>query len=372
MRALVVGGTGFLGAPVVRALQRRGHDVAVLHRGSGAAPQGSGEAGGTAGGGRVPELTGHPSGPPPEGVVEIRADRNRLGEAAPALRRFAPDVVIDLVLSSAAQARELMALLRGVAARVVAASSLDVYRATGVLYGNEAGGLEPLPLTEQSPLRTRLHPYPPAQIAALRGVFGWLDDDYDKIPVEREVLGHAELPGTVLRLPIVYGPRDKLHRFRPLARRIADGRANLVLGEELAGWRATRSYVEDAAEAVALAAVHPDAAGRTYNVGEPDAPSELEWTRLAARAAGWDGEVVVLPAALTPEHLRPPGNVAQHWVADSGRLRRELGWSEALPREEALRRTLEWERERPPAPDGDRRAQYAAEDSALAAMRRVT
>ena len=116
--------------------------------------------------------------------------------------------------------------------------------------------------------------------------------------------------------------------------------------------------------------MNPDAAGRIYNVGEPDAPTEREWAGLAARAAGWDGQVVVLPAALTPHHLREPGNVAQHWVADSGRLRRELGWSEALPREEALRRTLEWERGQPPAPRGERRSLYAAEDSALAALRR--
>ena len=349
MRALVIGGTGFLGPPVVAGLLQRGHEVAVLHRGSTRREQ--------------------PPDPLPNGIVEIRADRNRLGEAAPAIRRFAPDVVVDLVLSSAAQARDLMTLLRGVAARVVAASSLDVYRATGVLYGSEPGGLEPLPLTEESPLRTRLHLYPPAQIAALRGVFGWLDDDYDKIPVEREVLGLAELPGTVLRLPIVYGPRDKLHRFRPVAQRVADGRTALVLGEALAGWRATRSYVDDAAEALALAAVNPDSAGRVYNVGEPDAPTEREWASLAARAARWGGQVVVLPAALTPQHLRPPGNVAQHWVADSGRLRRELGWSEALPREEALRRTLEWESRQPPAPEGERRSLYAAEDAALAALR---
>ena len=34
----------------------------------------------------------------------------------------------------------------------------------------------------------------------LQQVFGWLDDEYDKIPVEREILADNELPGTVLRL----------------------------------------------------------------------------------------------------------------------------------------------------------------------------
>ena len=49
----------------------------------------------------------------------------------------------------------------------------------------------------------------------LQQVFGWVDDAYDKIPVERAVLGNPALPGIVLRLPMVYGPGDRLHRFTP-------------------------------------------------------------------------------------------------------------------------------------------------------------
>ena len=49
------------------------------------------------------------------------------------------------------------------------------------------------------------------------------------------------------------------------------------------------------------------------------------------------------------------------------RIRRELGYRELLPREEAFRRTIAWERANPPAqpmaPFG-----YAAEDEALAAQ----
>ncbi len=45
---------------------------------------------------------------------------------------------------------------RGVARRVVAISSQDVYLAYGRLTGLEPGPAEPVPLTEHSPLRTRL------------------------------------------------------------------------------------------------------------------------------------------------------------------------------------------------------------------------
>jgi nucleoside-diphosphate-sugar epimerase len=352
VRVLVLGGTGFLGPPAVAELLGRGHEVAVFHRGV------SG-AGGADGAARLPA-----------GVAEIFGDRKRLGESAAAIRRFAPDVAVDLILSSGAQARELMDVLRGVARRVVVASSLDVYRATGVLYGTEPGGLEPLPLTESSPLRTRLQTYPPAQIAMLQQTFGWLADDYDKIPVEREILGDPELAGTVLRLPMVYGPGDKLHRFHPVVRRIADRRPAIPIGETMAGWRASKAYVDNVADAIVLGATDERAAGRVYTVAEPDALTEVEWTRLAARAAGWDGQVVVLPADLTPEHLRAPGNAEQHWVADSSRIRGELGWGERVPREEGVRRGVEWERANLPAPEGANpyRFDYEAEDAALAAL----
>jgi hypothetical protein len=88
----------------------------------------------------------------------------------------------------------LMEIFRGVAERVVVASSIDVYRACGVLHGSEEGPLEPMPLTEDSPLRTRLQTYPAAQVKLLKKLFGWIDDEYDKIPVERAILGDPESP----------------------------------------------------------------------------------------------------------------------------------------------------------------------------------
>ena len=65
------------------------------------------------------------------------------------------------------------------------------------------------------------------------------------------------------------------------------------------------------------------------------------------RQAG-PGEFVVLPHDRTPKHLLWPGNTAQHLVASSERIRKELGYRELLPREEAIRRTIEWERANPP------------------------
>ncbi|PYX67505.1 MAG: NAD-dependent dehydratase, partial [Acidobacteria bacterium] len=109
--------------------------------------------------------------------------------------------------------------------------------------------------TEESALRTKLHVYPPEFLKRLQTVFSWVDDDYDKIPVERTVLGDSSLPGTVLRLPMVYGPGDPLHRFFPVIKRVLDGRGRILFSQDMAAWRAPRGYVENVAAAIALAAV---------------------------------------------------------------------------------------------------------------------
>ena len=196
-------------------------------------------------------------------------------------------------------------------------------------------------------------------------MYTWVDDEYDKIPAEQAVLGDPKLPGTILRLPMIYGPGDPLHRFHPMLKRIDDGRRHILFADDVAPLRTPRGYIEDVGAAVALAATEPQSAGRIYNVCEPESFGELDWARKIAAATGWDGEFVVLPHDKTPKHLLWPGNTAQHLVVSSDRIRQELGYRELLPREEAIRRTIEWERANPPA-QPMAVFDYAAEDDALA------
>jgi nucleoside-diphosphate-sugar epimerase len=338
MRILVIGGTGFIGRFLVPQLLDAGHKVAVLHR---------------------PEGTASPTA----GVRTIRGDRRHLAESASALRGFGPDVVVDLILSSGRQATALMHVFRGHAGRVIAITSMDVYRATGVLHGSEDGPLEPLPLREDSALRTKLETYPPAQVRMLQQIFSWLDDEYDKIAVERAVQSDAGLPATVLRLPMIYGPGDRLHRFFPLLKRMDERRPVIVMPERVAHWRSPRGYVENVATAIAGAATADLAGGRVYNVGEAESFSELEWARLVADEIGWTGKFVLVPDEKAPLSLRVQGNLRQHWVADTTRIRAELGFEEIISRAEAIRRTVEWERAHPP-PIDPAQFDYAAEDEA--------
>lgn len=339
MRILLIGGNGFIGSFVVGALARQGHALGLFHRGT---------------------------SPAPDGVEDIRGNRDQLGASAADLRRFAPDVVIDFITSSGRQARELMSVFRGAAHRVVMLSSMDVYRAVAIMHGTERGPLEDVPLTEDSALRNSGLPYTPEILRSLGRIFAWITEDYDKVPAEAMVMNDRELRGTVLRLPMIYGTGDRLHRFYPLVKRMADGRRRIILPESVAAWRSPRGYVENVAAAIALAASDDRAAGRIYNVAETPPFSELEWARKIADATDWDGEFVLLSDDKTPAHLRSPGNAAQHWSASSARIRGELGYSEPIAIGEAIRRTIEWERKNPPADEFMPPFDYAAEDAALA------
>jgi nucleoside-diphosphate-sugar epimerase len=334
MKILIIGGTGFIGTHLVRELSAMGHSVSVFHRGRTRANL------------------------PAESILGERQDLARL--------RLKADVVIDLILSSGSQATSLMQAFRGKTGRVVAASSIDVYRACGVLHGSEGGPLEPVPLTENSALRSKLQTYPAEQIRMLQKIFGWLDSEYDKIPVENAVLSDPQLPGTVLRLPMIYGPGDHLCRFHPVLKRIEDGRRVMLFEEGWARWRSPRGYVENVAAALALAAVSERAGGRVYNVAETPAFSELDWARKIARAAGWEREFITLPKERMPAHLVQPGNSAQHWEADSTRIREELGYREPVPIDEGIRRTIDWDRSHEPGEFNPYKFDYDAEDAAAA------
>ncbi|MHC5079779.1 MAG: NAD-dependent epimerase/dehydratase family protein [Planctomycetota bacterium] len=330
MRILILGGTAFIGPPTVRRLHEEGNEIALFHRGKTEADI-------------------------PDGVKHILGDRQHFPDFVETLRAFRPDIVLDMFPLSENDARSVLDAFRGVAGRVVAVSSMDVYRAYGILTGKESGGLEPVPLTEESPVRETLYPY--------RGVSERLHD-YEKILVERTILDDPDLPGTVLRLPMVFGPRDYQHRLFPYLKRMDDGRPFILLGKGQAAWRCTRGYVENVSAGIALSVLNDAGLGRIYNVGDEKAFTEADWVKAVGRAAEWEGEVVVLPEDHLPAHLKEGSNTAQHLAASTARIREDLKYTDAVPLEEALVRTVAWERSHPPKGVEASRFDYAAEDEA--------
>jgi nucleoside-diphosphate-sugar epimerase len=146
-----------------------------------------------------------------------------------------------------------------------------------------------------------------------------------------------------------------------------EGRPGIILAESWARWRGTLAYSEDVGAAIALAAMRPDARG-PYNVGDGQPTPMAELASAIGTAAGWDGRIVVVPDAEMPEAMRPGPGLTQELIIDTTRLRSELGYAERVPREEGLRRTVQWMREHPPGADdpmGQLELHYEIEDEVL-------
>jgi nucleoside-diphosphate-sugar epimerase len=319
-----------MGPYVVRELAEAGHDVTVFHRGETEA-----------------EL--------PPSVRHVHGDFQDLEQRLPELRDPAPDVVIDMVPYIAKSGGHGVLRFKGIARRGLVLTSCDVYRAFARLWRSEPGPPDPLPLTEESPVRRKAAPdRAPARV------------DFDNVEVEEEVLCDVGFPVTSLRLPATYGPGDAQHRLYEYVRRMDDTRPAILIDERFADWRWARGYVEDVAAAIALAAADERASGRVYNVAQLEAYSETQWARIVADAHGWQGEILALPPAILPESLHSDLDERQEYVVSSGLIRGELGYEERVSLTEGLRRTIEWERANPP--EGVE-LDYAAEDEALARLR---
>jgi nucleoside-diphosphate-sugar epimerase len=295
VRVLVFGGTRFMGPHVVRELAARGHDVTLFHRGEHEA---------------FPELR------------HVHAERTKIPRGLDA------DLVIDMWCMREAHA--LAAKERFGGARYVVLSSGDVYRNYDGLQRHYGGAPDPVPLAEDAPLREELYPY--RHKAAQLG--DWVRD-YDKLLVERALAGPRT---TVLRMPAVYGPDDEHRRFYDWIDAMLRGDEVIAIDGAMAGWRWTRGWAANCADAIVHAAFDERAAGRTYNVGEPDTPCEEEWLRLIADIAKWDGRIERRAG------IAPPLDFRFHLHTDTRRIREELGWRERVSRAEALASLTEWRR----------------------------
>jgi nucleoside-diphosphate-sugar epimerase len=332
VKAVVIGGTAFVGRAVVEHLSLAGHEVHVFHRG-----------------------TTNP--PRPEGVQEIIGDRRDLFDFRPQFQSIGPEVVIDMINMTEHHAQATNDTFSGIAARQVVISSQDVYRTYARGTGREPGPPDPVPITEDSPLRESLYPYRDATDER----FEW-SRDYEKIMVERVALAEPSLPATVLRLPAVYGPGDYQHRLLGYLSRMIDNRPAIVVERGMAEWRWTRGYVDNVAAAVRLAAESDATAGQVFNVGEASALTEIEWIQAIGRAAGWQGKIAVVQ----DERFASGLNTAQSWEADTSRFRLALGFEDPIPLDDGLRHTVEWERANVPEGFHVSPHQYEAEDEVIA------
>ena len=287
MRVLVIAGTGFIGQFVSRGLVDEGHEVTVMHRGKHDLDK------------RVPGAVSLINSEPLSSMSALRE-----GLAA------GPDRVVHMLAMTEADARSAREVFAGKIERLVFASSGDVYLAYGRFIGSEPGPIEPMPLfADSSPLRSKFYPYRTIQTPSESLAYG-----YEKILVERLLMGAPDLNSVCLRLPKVYGAEN--NRFETVYR-----------FAKYPHWRWTHGYVENVAAAITLALLHPSAGGRIYNVGELETPAVAD-------------RVARLPPSTSGAVLDETHEFGQDIVFDTRPIRQELGYREPVSWEESVRRTL--------------------------------
>jgi nucleoside-diphosphate-sugar epimerase len=302
-RALVVGGTRFIGRHTVAEFLDADYDVTILNRGRHENPFADDPA-----------------------VDHVEGDRRDRETLEAARRRVDPDVVVDCVAYFPEDVR--------VATDVFAAVDAYVYVSSGAAYGAERvpkreGDTALASCTDEQATTDSRETYGPRKAEGDRAVFTAAADGVRAMSV---------------RPTVVYGPYDYTERFAYWVDRVQSFDRVVVPGDGLSLWQ--MAYVEDVASALRVVA-ESGTAGEAYNVGDEHAPTLGGWVDLLAATCGTNVEPVgasardLARAGLAPEDF-PVYRDPPHLLSVA--KLRDLGWS-ATDHETALDRTVAEHRE---------------------------
>jgi nucleoside-diphosphate-sugar epimerase len=318
VKILVTGGTGFIGSHLIERLHAAGHEVVALARSSEKAEQ-------------VRNL----------GAEPFRADLRDPAALASAVR----DIQAVFHVAGLVKARNEAEFLRvnrdGTRDLVVAAEAAG--RSRFVLVSSLAAAGPSVPGT------ARKDDDPPAPVTA----YG-----RSKLAAER-VVRDCSLPWTIVRPPMVYGPRDTevFKAFQAARYGIAP-----VFGagdQELSA-----IHVADLVAALVAAGESDAAVGRTYCACHPERFTNLQFALGVAKAMGREARVLRLPGGLARAVLSCTGGIARlfgratvlnrdkaneflapAWTCDPGPLTRDTGWVPRIDLAAGLAGTASWYRE---------------------------
>jgi len=300
MRALVTGGSGFVGAHVVRALLDRNVETAVFLRHDGP-PW------------RLAEVSSR--------LHVVRGDLAAPGASAPAIAAFRPDTVLHLGWEGVANTarndpRQLGTNVTGTLAL------LDVVAAAGartfVGLGSQA---------EYGRLEGRIDETHPTRPTTLYGVAKLAAGLASGIRATELGLRHVWL-----RLFSVYGPLDDGPWLIPYVTRalLAGDTPALTAGTQ----RWDYLFVADVAEAV-LAAAADERAHGVYNLGSGEARPVRTIVEAVRDVVDPSARLAFGTVPMRPDQV-------MHLEADTSRLAADTGWFPRTEFADGIRRTVEW------------------------------
>lgn len=294
MKALVIGGTRFIGKRLVEELLARGAQVWIFTRGK--APDEWGD--------RVRRLTG---------------DRRATGALRAAVARLSFDCAYDFVSYDAADAANSIEALTDRVGHFVHMSTCSVYWCTGEF---------PCPVPESEFDKLGEFSERPGSIEYAYG--------YGKRQAELELFAaHRErgFPATIIRSPIVGGERDPSLRYASYCLRVADGEPVCLPDSGLAPFR--QVYVGDLARALAELPKHVGVTGEAINVAGHEILTVAHIVQRIGAMVGRPVDTVEIPTPVLRSAglvTREEGNLFSPFsqqaaqVPSIGKARRLLRW----------------------------------------------
>ena len=307
MRALVIGGTGPTGPLVVEGLLKRGYEVTLLHRGKHEVES-------------------------PQSVEHLHGEVHFIEP----LRKVLGNRTFDLVIGMYGRLRYVAEVIKGKTSRFIAIGGMP-YKA--FVEGEKSRDGVPVLICEDAPLFRN----------AEENKFTYL------MTLSEEVVMNAHREGyyaaTILRFPMIYGPRQVAPREWCILRRILDGRKHLIIPD--GGLKLERrGYADNAAHAVLLAVDKPrESAGEIFNVGDETIWSLRNWVELISHILHYEWELISMPFSVA-RPSRPYAGRSFHWVPDIEKIKIQIGYRDQVPANEGLKRTIQWILENRPEPGG--------------------
>jgi len=316
VRALLLGGAGFIGLHLARRLVGEGHEVTIVDDFS----RGRDDP-------DVTVLRGHPA------VTVLPADLTAPGTWAALPHGWDQIYLLAAVVGVRNVERDPARVIRvnTLSAlhlvewarpdeRIFFASTSEVYA------GGVDAGVVPVPTSEDVPVMV-------ADVAAPRFSYAISKLLGEAAFLHGTTAGH--LSAVVGRFHNVYGPRMGADHVIPeMALRAMAGEDPFVVpGADQ--YRAF-CHVDDAVEAMVRLMAAPGAPGRIVHIGDDSAETNIgDLAKLVLRVAGADAEISAAPA--------PPGSVARR-CPDLSVLRGLTGYEPAVSLEDGVTRTFEWYR----------------------------
>lgn len=297
MKILLLGGTSYVGPDIAQQLIQARHQVTLFTRGQHTSDRVKG----------IPHLTGD---------VKSPEDLKRAAQS----ERW--DLVIHQLAYDAADVERVLEIFPDLK-RLVLTSTISVYR-----YAH--------PGTQ---------PYQESQVSYERSPAAEdLSDPHwryarGKWQAEGALVRQQRIPYTIVRPSFIFGPYDqptrtpwyveRLRKNQPIhLPLLSDGLSNTI----------RLLFAPDAAQAVALAATHPEAAGEVFNVAQKEIVSLRDIVVAMANELKVSADLRPRRAAELSEADRGPLGYDRHWVMATDKIAR-LGF-QPTPFRDALSATI--------------------------------